>query len=804
MMKDLRLALRSLVRSPALTVIAVVTLALGIGATTAVFSVVDGVLVRSLPFLDAERLVRVYASKPSQQIDRAGLAGADFVDFREKVEAFEYLGSWQYFGLSLGEERPRELSTILVTPGMLTELATPLHGRGFLPEEGQPGQSRAVVVSHALFESELGGDPDVVGTELILDGEAYRVVGVMGSDFRFPGASGTEIWAPRAFDPAQLDRRAHWWNATGKLSPGTTLEQAQAEASNLARSLEEQFPDTNEGWGVTIVPLKEQMVGRVRPALTSLLIAVGLVLLIACANVANLLLARGLSRQGELALRASLGASRGRLLRQLLTESVVLALAGGALGVLLARLFLSGLAAAAPVGLPRLSEISLDGRVLLFALGATLSTGIVFGLVPALRLTGKGLAGAIRDGGRGTDRSGGLRLRGLLAVAQLALSLLLLIGAGLMLRSFLRLVDVDPGFRVEERVAIQLFVYGDRYQEPESQRVFFERLYEEIESVPGVQSVSGVSSLPMGQLGGGGQPIQIEGRAEPEEQQPGVRIASRGYFETMGMQLRAGRFFGDEDRDGGVPVTVINESAARQYFGEEAAVGKRFMVGEASPGEEREPVTVVGVVSDTRFIGMSEDPIPEIYIPFEQSVTGAMSVVVATEGPPAALQTALEDRVWKVDPAQPIWRTVTLETLIREDTAQSRFYARLIMLFAGVALVLAAIGLYGVISYSVAQRTREIGIRMAIGARTGDILGRVLRDGSSMILVGLGLGLLLGLGLTIAFSKLLSGLLFEVSPTDPPTFIGVSLVLVAVGLLACLIPAWRASRVNPIRALHYE
>jgi putative ABC transport system permease protein len=799
MLNDLKIALRSLRRSPGLTAAALITLALGIGATTAVFSVVDAVLLRALPYHDEERLMRVYATKPTQQVERSGLSGADFVDLRERVDSFEHLGAYRWFGLALGAERPRELSVVMVTPGLIGAMSTPVHGRTFLPEEGVPGQSNVLVSSWQFFQNELGGDPARIGSELILDGEPYEVVGVVGPEFALP-ASSVEIWIPWAFDPAQQDRDARWWSTVAKLAPGVSLERAQAEVSRVAASLEEEFPDSNEGWGVTLVPLREQMLGHVRPALTSLMLAVGLVLLIACANVANLLLARGMARQGELAVRTSLGAGRGRLLRQLLTESLVLAVLGGALGVLLARVAVAALVATAPEGLPRVAEIGLDGRVLLFALASTLVTGLIFGLLPALRLTGSGVSDAIRDSGRGSE--GGrskARTRAALAVSQLALSLLLLIGAGLMLRSFSSLVDVDPGFSVEERLAVQLFVYGDGYEEPESQRQFFERLFEEIGAVPGVRSVAGVSNLPMGQLGGASLPIRVAGRAEEEDRQVGYRVATRGYFETMGMRLVEGRTFDGGDREGGQPVALLNETAARQYFGEQSPLGERLFVNRSE-----EPVTIVGVVNDVRFWSMDQDSIPEMYLPFEQNVGGTMSVVVQTQGPPSSVQAAVEDRVWRVDPAQPVWRTVTLETLIEEDTAQSRFYAGLITLFAAVALALAAVGLYGVIAYSVVQRTREIGIRMAIGARREDIVARVLRDGSGMIVVGLVLGLILGFGLAIGFSKALSGLLFEVSPTDPTTFVGVSLVLLAVGLLACVVPALRASRVDPIRALHYE
>ena len=797
----LRQTVRSLLKSRSLTLVALLTLTLGIGATTAIVSVVDTLLLRPLPYQDSERLVRVFADKASQQIERTGLAPADFHDFRREVTAFEHLGAYRYFGHSLGAERPRDTASILITAGLLGELATPLHGRTFLEEESVRGNHRVVIASHAFFLKEMGGDPSRVGQSMILDGESHQVVGVMGPDFAFPGA-GIEIWGPWVLDDTTEDRNAHWWSSVAKLKPGVSLDQANAELERVAKGLEETYPASNEGWSAHAVPLHEQVLGPVRPALIALLVASLLVLLIACANVANLLLARGLGRQGELALRSSLGASRRNILALLLTESAVLAAVGGVLGVLLAQAAISVLVKFAPGNLPRMHEVALDARILLVALVMTVITAVVSGLLPALRLTGKQLQSAMKSAGRNASAgSGRSRVRAGLAVSQLALSVLLLIGAGLMLRSFLSLVNNDPGFESENRAAVQLFVYGEKYPEPETQRVFYSQLTETLAAIPGVVSVGGTSSLPMGQLGGGSRPVRVDGRAEPEDRQAGIRDSMPGYFETVGIPLLSGRIFNERDRADGEHVVVLNQRAADQYFPGEDPLGKRLFVGTNAIQESTNPVTVVGVVGDVRFNGMDREPIPQVYFPFEQSITGTQSVVVKTSVPPETLHRAFEEAVWSIDNTQAVWRTVNLDTLIRENTAGSRFYAWLISLFALTALSLAAIGLYGVISYSVAQRGREFGIRMAVGANASRILRDVCLESVRLIGIGLVIGLGLGLALTVVLTQTLSEFLIEVPPTDAVTFAGTAAVLILVGLLASLAPAWRASRVDPTRTL---
>ncbi|MEM7349204.1 MAG: ABC transporter permease [Acidobacteriota bacterium] len=796
LLQNLKQGLRALRREPSVSLLAILTLALGIGATTTIFTVVNAVLFSPLPYNEPSELVRVYATKPDQGIERSGLAGADFVDFSETLDSFEHLGSYRWFGLALGEERPRELATILLTPGLLAELAPPILGRTFTPEEGQPGEGYAIVLSHALWQSEFGGDEGVVGRTQPLDGREYTIVGVMPEGFSFP-APGIEVWAPRTFDRSSLSRDNHSWNVIGRLAPGVSVEAANEELRTAAGALEEQFPDSNAGWSAFAVPLHEQVVGAARPALMALLLAVGLVLAIACANVANLLLARGIGRQQEMALRLVLGAGRGRLVRQLLTESLLLAGIGGLLGIGLAYVGVRSLIRLEPDGLPRVSEIAVNGQVLGFALLVTLLTGLAFGILPALRGAGRELGHKLRDGGRSAvGLQGGQRLRGAITVAQIALSLVLLVGAGLMLRSFLHLVDVDSGFQPERRAALQLFVYGEKYRDPEQQRQFYDRLIEELEALPGVRSAAGINTLPLSPIGGGRTPIHVLGRAEPEDIMLGYRIVTEGYFDTMGTNVRAGRAFNRGDGAESAQVALLNEAAARRFFPQGDAVGS-FLRGDS----DDDRTEIVGIVGDVRHQGLEQDPVPEIFLPFQQNVTGTMSVVVETEGDPSAHFATLQERVWVVDPGQPIWGTVTLDTLVEQDTAQERLQSSLVSLFAAVALILAAVGLYGVLSYAVAQRRREIGVRMAVGANTSQILNLVLRSGSRLVGSGLAVGLLLAMGLVALFSRLLAPLLFGIEAQDPSTFLTAGLLMAIVGLFACLAPALRASQIDPNKAL---
>ena len=792
LVQDLRFAVRMLVKNPGYAAAAVATLALGLGANSAIFSVVHSVVLAPLPFEEPEELVRLYGTKTSQGVERAGLSQADFYDFREELETAD-LGVFHWYGMSLtGAERPRELTTIRLSPGLLRLLGVePLHGRTFLPEEEIEGDHRVVVLGHGFWRRELGGDPAVVGQTLLLEGEEWTVVGVMPEGFGFP-EPGIELWVPLV-RPEEPRRSGRNLNALARLAPGASLDRARVEADALAARLEATHPGTNEGWRVAMQPLHEEVVGDVQPALLSLLAAVGLVLLVACANVANLTLSRSVLRQREAAVRSALGAGRWRLVRLFFTESTLLAAVGGLIGLALAAWGVEALVAASPQELPRTEEIAIDLPVLLFTGALALLTGPLVGLLPALQLSRGGLAAVLRGAGRGTfGGRRGSRLRDVLTVVEVAVSLMLLLGAGLMLKSFLRLAEVDPGFRTEGVAAVQLFVYGERYQESAQQMAFFDRLLEEIEALPSVGSAGLTNSLPLSAIQGGSVPVRVQGRTEEEGRQADYRIVNPTLFETLGQSLVTGRDFTEQDRKGAPEVALLNQRAAELYFPGESPLGREISVNDGQTWW-----TVVGVVGNVRADALETEPPAEVYRPFRQSITGSIAVVARSAGDPARLVEALQRQVWEVDPRQPVWRALPLAELVAQSSAQRRFYTALIGLFASLALVLAAVGLYGVISYSVTRRTQEIGIRMTLGARSRDVQRLVMRRGALLVGVGVTLGLLGGLFL----SKMLSGLLFSVSALDPLTFMMVPMVLTVVGLTACWIPARRAARLDPVRAL---
>ena len=792
--RDFKWAWRSLLRQPTFTATALFTLILAIGATTAVFSVLYAVLWSPLPYAEPDRLIRISGTNPSEGVERSGLSSADFLDYRESLSTLEGLHGFRYFGLSIsGVDRPAEITTLLVTPGFLKTLGvTPIYGRTFLEEEGEPGKNRVVVLTHSLWQTRFGGDAELVGQQLLLDGNQYTVVGIAPPGFHYPQDE-VQIFSPLVVDPDQARRDRRWMTTIARLKPGVTLEQARAEATALAHGLESRYPETNKGWGAEVRPLLDVVVGDTAPALKAIFGAVLLMLLIACANVANLLLARSVERRREVAVRAALGAGRRRLVRLLLSESVLLAVVGGIGGALLAGLGIRLLAVVGPENLPRLAEVRMDGMVLLFAFLASLVTGVIFGALPALQLSRTDLHLVLKDGGdrEGSARAGG-RARGLLTVAELALALLLLVGAGLMLKGFLALTAVEPGFEPDDVLATQIFVFGEKYREDEPRRVFFERLFDEIRGIPAVEAVSAVSSIPLSGIGNSSSRLQVVGRAEPEPERVRTRSAATGYFAAMGIPLRQGRTFSDQDTAGTPLVAVINETAARRIFGAAAPLAQRIRLDDGD-----DEATVVGVVGDLRHAGLGEEVAPEIFFPFAQANTGVMTVVTRTTTDPRPLINLVESKIWNVDPDQPVYRTMVMEDELRDSVAQPRFYATLISAFAIVALVLACVGLYGVISYAVSQRTREIGIRMALGAQGRDVLGLIIKNGLALVLVGLGAGLLGAFALT----RLVRNLLYGVSPTDPATFLWVPVILAAVSLAACYVPARRAAAVNPLVAL---
>jgi predicted permease len=801
LLQDLRYAVRRLVRSPGFFLVTVLTLALGIGANSAIFSVVNAVLLRPLPYEEGDRLARVFHVTDTG--NRAVMSPANFRDVREQSRTLEELSFYYWFNPTLtGAADPVRLEGASIGAHFFEVMrAKPQLGRTFRPDENEPGRNRVVTLSHALWQQRFGSDPSVIGRTLVLGGEPYEIVGVMQEGFTYPG--NRQLWTPLEYDAefmADESRGAWYISAIGRLKPGATHEQAAREIATIGKRLEQAYPESNTNLGMASVSLLEVAVGDIRPTLLILLGAVGLVLLIACANMANLLLARAASREGEFAVRTALGAGRGRLLRQLLTESVILSLAGGTAGLLLAVWGIQLLVALQPQGIPRLDDVGLDATVLGFTAGIALLAGLFFGLIPAVQVTRSNLAGSIREGGRGAlSGRGSARIRGTLVVAEMALSVMLLVGAGLLIRSFVRLQSVDPGFRSEGTLAFSLSLPDAVYDTDPARHSFYERLIERLRTVPGVQASAAVSDLPMG----GSMnflTFEVAGREPPRPgQEPGAQIlrATPDYFRAMGVPVVRGRPFVREDRQGTSPVVVINERAAQRFFPNQDPLGERITLELNGDSVGRE---VVGVVGDVKQSGLDAEPQPAIYVPQAQAPAGSMNVVVSTPLPPAAVAGAIKGEVRALDPNLPIDDLRPLRQVVAESVSQPRFYMLLLSIFAGVALTLTAIGIFGVISYAVTQRRREIGIRMALGADSASVLRLVV--GGALVLAGIGVGV--GLVGAAVGTRVLSGLLFGVEATDPLTFLGVATILLGVAFLASYLPARAASRVDPNIALRSE
>ncbi|MDQ3916908.1 MAG: ABC transporter permease [Acidobacteriota bacterium] len=798
--QDLRYGLRVLWKSPGFTAVAILVLALGIGATTAIFSVVNAVLLRPLPFPRADELIVVEDVNGKTGETVPSVSPADFFDLKSQARSFAGLAAHSGWSITLLDaDQPEMIPAERVTEEFFKTLQVqPLAGRTFRPEEFKDGSNNVVILSHRLWQRRFGGDPRVVGKTLAVEQGGVTVVGVMPPEFKLPGSA--EAWTPVAEDSSEMRLRASRYYATvARLKPGVNAGQAEAEVRTIAARLAAQYPESDSNWSVRLTPLRETLVGDVRPALLILLGAVGLVLLIAYANVANLLLARATTRHREVAIRAALGASRWRIVRQLVVESVLLSCLGGALGVLLAQWCVGAIVWLVPKDLrfPRIEEAHVDLTVLCFAVAVALLAGAVLGLIPGLRSSRPRLHEALKESGRRASAGRRVqRARGAMVAAEIALTLVLLTGAGLLIKSLSKLQHVELGFNQERLLVVPVGVSMTKYAQPQARAAYFERLAEQAQAAPGVQSVATASCPPM--MYTMYFPFSVEGRSDPNEvPQAWYNAVGPNYFRLMGIPLLEGREFTDRDRAGAAGVAVINETMRRRYFAGEDPVGKRLTVTYLNTPLALE---VVGVAKDIKQQSLASPANAQIYVSALQVPWFTTSLVVRTQGDPDAALSSVVRAVRAADPTQTAADAKTMGQLLYDSAAQPRFYSLMLGAFAALALVLAGVGLYGVISYAVAQRTQEIGIRMALGAQRGDVLKLVIGQGMVWVLAGVAAGL----GAAFALTRVMKGLLYEVGASDPATFAGVTALLALVALAACLVPARRATKVDPMVALRYE
>ncbi len=810
--QDGRFGLRMLLKSPGFTVVAVVTLAVGIGATTAIFSIVNGLLLRPLPYRNSERLAIIWTHSPGANVLQDWPSPGQYSAIKAQTDVFEDIAIAQGGSvIATGQAMPERIDALLTSSNIFSLLdVKPMLGRAFLPEEDRPGKPLTSILSYGLWQRRFGGDPNVVGQAITLNNKSYIIVGVMPADFSLSydvmpavGAiAQPDLLLPLVMSEEGLNSQGDEnYNLLARLKPGVTIAQAQAEldlvVSRLAQAYPKSYPASRR-FSFSVKPLLEQVVGDVRPVLMLLLGAVVCVLLIACANVANLLLARAAIREKEIAIRTAIGASRWRVVRQLLTESVLLSCIGGALGLLIALWSLDALRALNPGNIPRLQNIGMDLRVLAFTFAVALLTAILFGLAPALRAAQVNLSETLKEGGRSLVGSSQHWLRGVLVIAEIALALILLVGAGLLIRSFILVQQVEPGFFARNLLSMRLSVSRTADAE-ERRRLFYEQLLERIRHLPGVEGAATVSVLP---LGGGISwgDITIEGYVPISGQSlilADRRTASTGYFETMKIPLISGRLFNEHDTKDSTKVVVVDERMARAYWPNADPVGRRLKLGGSDSDEPW--MTVVGVVGNVKQYALDTDSRVALYMPQQQAPVGTMYVVARTLDP-TGTAAAVKKEVQALDPNVPIYEVKTMEQLLSESLARRRFAMLALGLFALVAMLLAMVGIYGVMAYSVAQRTREIGIRVALGAQRRDVLKLVIGQGMMLTLIGLCLGLAGASGLT----RVIRSLLFGVGATDPWTFVGIALLLGSVALLACYVPARRATKVDPMMALRYE
>jgi len=810
LIQDVRYGIRMLLKSPALSIVATVALALGIGANTAIFSVVNGVLLRPLPFPNPDALMAVFETDQQRGQVRGSYSYPNFFDLREQNNVFEKIAAYHSSDYILtGSGDATRLQGAVVTWDIFPLLGVaPELGRSFVSEEDKPGDSgRVVVLGHALFEKRFNSDPGLINQSITLDGYKYTVVGVMPRAFQFPVQNEpVELWTTIAGDaagasPMTAQRGAHFLNLVARLKSGVTQDQAQADVNTIATRLQQQYPDTNSRKGIFVETALHALVGDVRFPLLMLLGAVACVLLIACANVANLLLARATSRYKEMAIRSALGASRVRVIRQMLTESVLLAVVGGGVGLVLAVWWSDLLVALGKEDIPRALQVGVDWRVLSFTAGLSILTGLVFGVVPAFHSSKTELTDSLKEGrgaGGGSRRN---RMRSTLVVVELAVAVVLLVGAGLLIQSLWRLQRVNSGLNTENVLTLSVTLPDVKY-DGEKQSQFFQQLRSKLEALPGVQSASQVLPLP---LSGDrfSLSFQIDGRPVPKKDEPSADFfgADAGYLKTMGIPVLKGRDFNQFDQHKSTPVIIVNESFAKTHFPGEDAIGKRIQPGISTFDNEKAPMReIVGVVGDVRNRGLGTPARPAFYEPITQVPFPQMSVVVKTTGDPHSLIPTITGEVTRFDKDLPVFSVKTMDEYLASSVAAPRFNTTLLSIFAGVALVLTIIGLYGVMSYSVAQRTNEIGIRLALGAQTGNVVSLVVFQGLRLVL----LGLAIGLAGAFAASRIVKSLLFGVTTKDPLTFALAAGLLGAVGLLACYLPARRATKVDPIEALRCE
>ena len=800
-MNDIRFAFRKLRQSLGFSSAAIITLALGIGATTAIFSLVNGVLLRPLPYADADRIIYLSGHDLSHGISDSNISVLDFQDWKNQSPAFAKMALYWTGGAAFaaGGGEPERVPRAGVTKDFFDVIGVqPMLGRAFLAEEDQSKEIHVAVLSERLWQRRFGSDRDIIGKTITINAQPVTVVGVMPPGFEFPEK--TEIWTTTGIDMAEEPRDNRSYSALGRLKPGVDLKQAQTQISAVNKQLAQAFSDTNKGWDTTLTPLRDRLVRSVRPSLLVLLGAVALVLLIACANIANLLLVRAAARQKEVAIRRALGASGTRILRQMLTESLLLSVLGGGLGLLLSVWLTQLLISISPPDSPRLGEISLDYRVLGFAVALSVLTGILFGLAPALQASKLNLSGSLNEGGRGGDSYRRTKARSLLLIAEVALSLMLLFGAGLLIKSFFGLQSVRPGFNKERVLLASISLPRAKYKDDRQRIDFFRNLTTRLQTLPGVEAAGAGLSLPLAASNYViGRTFIPEGRpmTTDEAVDANYSTVTPGYFEALQIPLLVGRAFNERDKEDTPKVVIINRTAAIKHFGsEEAAIGKRITIWR----DEKFAREIIGVVGDVKPVALEDKGGAQIYTPHSQDAVGFLALTIRTTRDPAAMTATIRHEVESLDKDLPIFDVRTMAAVVAQSIGSRRVSMLLFSVFAGAALLLAAIGIYGVIAYTVTQRTHEIGVRMALGAQARDVLAMVVREGMTLTVIGLGLGLLGAFGL----AKVIASLLFGVGATDLPTMLAVILILSAVAFLACLLPARRATLVDPIKALRTE